>query len=67
MLVVPWILTSENRVKQKQNNTGKGVLDGILGGSNKADSTKTNTTENTVKDVLGNLLGHKKKKQDTIN
>lgn len=71
-------LTQRLIEKQKQDLTTKGidVLQDILGGGTKKDSTTTSTTRNdstktqdnttkVVKDILGGLFGKKTKKQDT--
>ena len=62
-------LTQKLLAKQKDKllNQGTDILEGMLGGSGKPDSTKTQTQtqqQNTqvIKDVLGGLFGGKKKK-----
>ena len=71
-------LTKQILAKQKDKliNQGTGILEDILIGETKQDSTKTNTNSNQqqttqqqntkiIKDVLGGILGGKKKKTDT--
>jgi AsmA-like C-terminal region len=71
-------LTKQILAKQKDKliKQGTGILEDILVGGTKQDSTKTNTNNNQqqttqqqntkiIRDVLGGILGGKKKKTDT--